>query len=310
MEVNVNKSLKELQEQLYDAKNHLTVLNDSIRRIVGRPVGIEVGHGSLNGAFPKYGSVQRQKPTKSVFTRLSISHDETKLSLGSRIVRDMPSRQEVLEAQGLDMESIARNRRMFGSLLGTLHKFCLEESRLKQKEDKKAQIERKLEEQQCLEREMIRKERDLLLLDQKKRLIAINNLELKIDRLKDFAVLERSITNYRCCIRTKTKPFIYYKPYKFSKKTEKLMSYTNDTLDTEIRNRKLTLTHELKVMDLQEQTPQESIHNQYKAESLVLKGNKVRKQNGFRKKTDSKENKSRNLMEPSLSSSIVVVKRS
>lgn len=47
--------------------------------------------------------------------------------------REIPSRQEVLRRENTDERSRQRNKRMFGALLGTLQKFCQEETKLKAK---------------------------------------------------------------------------------------------------------------------------------------------------------------------------------
>lgn len=191
---------------------------------------------------------------KSVFKRLSISNDDLRPRLSSRVIKELPTRQEVLKAQGSDLESRARNRRMFGSLLGTLHKFCQEESRLKLKEDKKAQVEKKLEQQQLLEREALRKERDFLLINRQKKHAKITTLELKLNRLKDFTAFEKTLNSFKYCIKTKTKPSIYYRPYKYSKKTQLLLSDSRETLLTEMTNRKIMLNNELKEFDFENDT--------------------------------------------------------
>lgn len=45
----------------------------------------------------------------------------------STVCRELPTRAAVLRAQGDDEQARTRNRRMFGSLLGTLQKFKQEE---------------------------------------------------------------------------------------------------------------------------------------------------------------------------------------
>lgn len=160
-----------------------------------------------------------------MFSRLSgppsSRDDDIKPKLNSRIIRELPTKEEIVEAQGSDPASRARNRRMFGSLLGTLQKFCQEESRLKQKEQKKAQIEKKLEEQQNQEREFMKKERQNLYNTRKRQQMEIKMLENKMNLMKEFGTWEESKKPLMNFIRTKTKPRIYYLPKVLDKRTER-----------------------------------------------------------------------------------------
>lgn len=165
--------------------------------------------------------------TKSVFSRLSgpphtrERDDDLRPKIHSRVIRELPTRQEIVAAQGDDAQSRARNRRMFGSLLGTLQKFSQEESRLKQKEEKKAKIEKKLEEQQLQEREYMKRERQNLFSDRKRKQLEIRMLELKMNRLKELALWEETKKPLYNFIKTKTKPRIFYSPKVMDRKSEK-----------------------------------------------------------------------------------------
>lgn len=311
MDSNIASCFEELQKELEEARSHLVVLNDNIRKIVGRPrdLGNDKNNqdGSKDEEGQKYGSEKKTRRThdvKSVFKRLSISNDDLRPRLSSRVIKELPTRQEVLKAQGSDLESRARNRRMFGSLLGTLHKFCQEESRLKLKEDKKAQVEKKLEQQQLLEREALRKERDFLLINRQKKHAKITTLELKLNRLKDFTAFEKTLNSFKYCIKTKTKPSIYYRPYKYSKKTQLLLSDSRETLLTEMTNRKIMLNNELKEFDFENDTDNKIV----KGTAFSQKTLNLNKPCAIQGEMEFKENESRNSNEPTLISSIIVVK--
>lgn len=157
----------------------------------------------------------------------------------------MPSRQEIVAVQCADSASKARNRRIFGSLLGTLQKFCQEESRLKQKEEKKVQIEKKIEEQEVIKRESLRRERDALFHDRKQKQFEIKCLEQKIFRIKDFEMWEISVKNLKPFIKTKTIPSIYYRPKILNEKTEKLLLDCQETTSQFMHNRREALKNDL-----------------------------------------------------------------
>jgi len=176
--------------------------------------------------------------TKSVFSRLSgPARDEEEVfkpKLHSRVIRELPTRQEIVQAQGVDAQSRARNRRIFGSLLGTLQKFCQEESRLKPKEDKKAQIERKLEEQQTQERENLKRERQNLFTNRKKQQLEIRMIEIKMNRLKEQNEWEDSKKPLFNFIMTKAKPHLYYLPKHHNSCTEQKLKESRENLESKI----------------------------------------------------------------------------
>lgn len=171
-----------------------------------------------------------------MFSRLSgppNGKDDDKPKLNSRIIRELPTKEEIVEAQGSDPASRARNRRMFGSLMGTLQKFCQEESRLKNKEEKKAQIERKLEDKQLQERETMKKERQNLYNNRKRQQMEIKMLENKMNLMKGFTEYEEWKKPLMNFIRTKSKPHIYYLPKILDKATESKLAESKREVESE-----------------------------------------------------------------------------
>lgn len=175
----------------------------------------------------------------------------------SAVCRELPTRAAVLRAQGDDEQARTRNRRIFGSLLGTLQKFKQEEIGLQTKvrrilndnipsktickwkewnylsislltylqEDKKAQVERKIEEQARQEKEREQRERKTLFVEREMRKATIKALEAKMARVQEFEEWEASQKNLGNFILTKAKPHIYWLPKKMTDKaSEKLSS--------------------------------------------------------------------------------------
>lgn len=204
-------------------------------------------NGPGNGAF---NNKRRIYDSKSGIPRFPIEeNDDRPPRINSRVIRELPSKKEVVEAQGTDSESRARNRRMFGSLLGTLQKFCQEESRLKSKEDKKAEIEKKVEKQELQERALLRKERESLFLNRKQKQFEIRRLEYKMARLKDFKTWEATMKYSKNHIRTITKPHLFYRPKTHSARTEKLLSKSKSDADIFIECRREELEAELRNLE-------------------------------------------------------------
>ncbi|XP_022223236.1 pinin [Drosophila obscura] len=251
-------SVDDVEQKLVIAKQSLIILNDNIRRFVGRvPKELRIEKYKHTDEAKKndhnersYKDKRRMFDSNYADTRFSVDESETRSArINSRVIRELPSRKEVVEAQGTDSESIARNRRMFGSLIGTLQKFCQEESRLKIKEDKKAEIEKKLERQELQERAMLRKERETLFLNKKRKQFEIRALEYKMSRLKDFKSWESNITYQKNQIRTKTKPHLFFRPQMHTTRTEKLLLECKTYVDCFIQSRREELHAELRDLE-------------------------------------------------------------
>ncbi|EDW13903.2 pinin [Drosophila mojavensis] len=264
MEDNIaSSSVGDLEKKLNSARQSLISLNDNIRRLVGRglkeprvekynpDISSKKNEQNEDKTSQRHDPLKQKRRThdgKLVFNRLS-DKDEMWLPtprLNSRVIRELPSREEIVEAQGIDSESRARNRRMFGSLLGTLQKFCQEESRLKKTEEKKALIEKKLENQEQQERALLQKERDMLFLDRKRKQLEIRCLEKKMARLRDFKAWESSMIYQQNQIRTKSKPHIYFQPRIHTVHTEKLLAKSKCELENLLERRREDLQIELR----------------------------------------------------------------
>ena len=80
----------------------------------------------------------------------------------------MKSREETIEQQKSDNKVVARNRRMFGALVGTLQKFNKEEIKKKDVLVKKKEVEKNVEEKVEKEKEEIKNKKRELFYEQKK----------------------------------------------------------------------------------------------------------------------------------------------
>uniref|UniRef100_A0A336ML47 CSON003372 protein n=1 Tax=Culicoides sonorensis TaxID=179676 RepID=A0A336ML47_CULSO len=260
-----------LEQQLEKAKSNLKGLNSEIRRIVGRPVEEErndrkrsfnqFNNDSSNRRFGNQDGPPMKKwnqEGKSVFSRLSdppnrhrsnYDEDEVKPRVSSRVIKEQPTREDIVAAQGGDEQTKARHRRIFGSLLGTLQKFCQEESRLKSKEEKKAQIEKKLEEQQKKEREVLRKEKQNLFSDRKKQQLEIRTMEIKMLKMKDLAAWEASKKPLGNFIKTRAKPHLYYIPKVLDKKSQERLKRSKDDVDRMIEKKRKQVEEEIVALE-------------------------------------------------------------
>lgn len=203
---------------------------------------------------------------KTVFSRLSArvpsnaddsaDEDDTviKPAVSSRVIatpREIPSRQEVIRRERIDERSRQRNKRMFGALLGTLQKFRQEETKLKAKEDKKAEVEARVEEARRREKEELRRERQQLFLSRKRQLAEVRALEAKLARSRQFQDWRAAQLPLASFIKTRAQPPIYYAPKRKHPQTDILLAQSAKELHEEIERREKALVEELELIEVQ-----------------------------------------------------------
>ncbi|TGZ51336.1 Pinin [Temnothorax longispinosus] len=174
--------------------------------------------------------------------------------LQSRVIatpREIPSRQEVIRRERTDERSRQRNKRMFGALLGTLQKFRQEETKLKAKEDKKAEVEARVEEARRREKEELRKERQQLFLSRKRQLAEVRALEAKLTRSRQFQDWRNAQLPLVSFIKTHAQPSIYYVPKRKHPQTDMLLVQSTKELHEEIERREKALVEELNLIEVQ-----------------------------------------------------------
>ena len=145
----------------------------------------------------------------------------------SRVIatpREIPSRQEVIRRERVDERSRQRNKRMFGALLGTLQKFRQEETKLKAKEDKKAEVEARVEEAKRKEKEELKREKQQLFLSRKRQLAEVKALEVKLSRSRQFQEWRTAQLPLAGFIKTRAQPPIYFLPKRKNARTEALLA--------------------------------------------------------------------------------------
>ncbi|GFG38236.1 hypothetical protein Cfor_03831, partial [Coptotermes formosanus] len=142
-----------------------------------------------------------------------------------------------------------RNRRMFGALLGTLQKFRQEETRMKDKEEKRAKVEKKLEENAKREKEELKKERQELFQERKRKQAEIKKIELKMLRIKEqdeWEAKHRHLLNF---IQTRSKPHIFYLPKTHNLKTEERLVASQKVVAKMIEKKRQEVQLELEAIE-------------------------------------------------------------
>lgn len=280
-----------LEAQLEAARDGLRGLDRSIRKILGRDlpdgengplqppprlsqkrplqedrrrVVSEFANNELPGGKRRWQGNNGEP--KTVFSRLSArvpsnaddsaDEDDTviKPAVSSRVIatpREIPSRQEVIRRERIDERSRQRNKRMFGALLGTLQKFRQEETKLKAKEDKKAEVEARVEEARRREKEELRRERQQLFLSRKRQLAEVRALEAKLARSRQFQDWRAAQLPLASFIKTRAQPPIYYAPKRKHPQTDILLAQSAKELHEEIERREKALVEELELIEVQ-----------------------------------------------------------
>ena len=131
----------------------------------------------------------------------------------------MKSREETIEQQKSDNKVVARNRRMFGALVGTLQKFNKEEIKKKDVLEKKKEVEKNVEEKVEKEKEEIKNKKRELFYEQKKKKKDIQIIQIQMKRVEEYEIWEKSKQFEGNFIRTKAEPDIYWLPKNHSEKT-------------------------------------------------------------------------------------------
>jgi len=196
--------------------------------------GQNAGRVSAKDRLGTFVADELEKPIKKEYEDDELDDDPApKKALQSQVMlssKIMKSRIEVLAAQQGDQVTKERNRRMFGSLLGTLQKFKKEETQLKDKEEKKAKIERRLEEEALKEKESLVLRKRELFMQRKQQQRDIKNIEIKMGLVRNFEIFERQINCTMNFIKTEFDPSVFYLPKIHNEKTEKKLEKTRTYL--------------------------------------------------------------------------------
>merc|ERR1712173_155895 len=112
--------------------------------------------------------------------------DVVRKSVMSRVVKEVKSREETIEEQKTDNKVVARNKRMFGALVGTLQRFNKEEIKKKDVLEKKKVVEKKVEEKTEREKEEIKNRKRELFDEQKKKKKDIQIIQTQMKRVEEY----------------------------------------------------------------------------------------------------------------------------
>ncbi|XP_065176572.1 pinin-like [Sycon ciliatum] len=164
--------------------------------------------------------------------------DERAPPIQSSVVRSVPERPPRSTRQ-TDPHSMARNRRMFGMLMGTLQKFKSDDSNATTQSQKQKEIDARLEETRKKDREETVRQREELYRARREQSQAVNQIKSQIElvELQKQWVAHKDELRDSGSILTKARPSIFYSPAVHTRKTEKLVEETQRRLDEEATSR-------------------------------------------------------------------------
>ncbi|XP_074647693.1 pinin-like [Tubulanus polymorphus] len=158
------------------------------------------------------------------------------------------SRKDIMDEQTSDTKGKARNRRMFGLLLGTLQKFKNESQATEDKEKQRKDIEEKLDQRAVQEKEDMKREREELFTERRQKQAELRQLEIKMGYVEAHKTWESQYKNLRHFIRTKAKPHIFYLPKEMIPATIRKQQDTSKLIDEMIEERKKKLEKDLEAV--------------------------------------------------------------
>lgn len=205
----------------------------------------------------------------------------TKPTVQSSVVanpKEQKTRKDCIEEQKSDARGMARNKRMFGLLLGTLQKFRVEEDRKKDKEQKRVEIEKKLEEIAEKEKEELKKERKELFLERRKRQADLRRLEYKMELVKQLEEWEKHHRQFVHFIRTKTKPHVYYLPAKHNDASQKRLNESRQAVEEGILKLRETVEEEIKSIGKRREVTVENEEEEMEEENNVNEEGEIKEQ--------------------------------
>lgn len=194
------------------------------------------------------------KRRPDAFSRLGVKEqdeadDFPRPKISSRVIsKEQPpaTRENALAMQSKNND-LARNKRMFGSLLGTLQKFRNEED--KGVQEKRAKIEMKIEKQQLMVKEKLKLEKDTLIADRRRKQLEIKSLEVKMFKMRNLKSWEEQKQSLLKFIGTKGKPQIYFLPKVMTPKSEALLIESQQEVQRMIEDKRQAVNDEIKEIE-------------------------------------------------------------
>lgn len=139
-------------------------------------------------------------------------------------------------------------------ILNTLQKFKNEDQARSESSQarQRKEVEKKIEVKEQEEKIKIKEEKNELIRERRRQEDRIKIIEKKLQLTEGYQEWEKRQLCLKNFIRTKTKPFIYYKPRIIDETNENLIKETGDKIDEEIKKRKIEIEQEIEKLEIKE----------------------------------------------------------
>ncbi|KAK6181706.1 hypothetical protein SNE40_009509 [Patella caerulea] len=165
----------------------------------------------IGGAFSRLGP----RPPRQRQEDSGDDDEDQKHTVQSSVVAtSLETRTKSLEKQSKDREGMARNKRMFGMILGTLQRFKTEAKDNKDKDDHRRKLEKKLDDKAEKEKLRVKQETRNLIDEKRLEMSKIRRLEQKMELVQEHESIKFEMTKLSNFLCTKAKPALFYMPKK------------------------------------------------------------------------------------------------
>jgi len=218
---------------------------------IGAFRGRDVRQLTLSGIRSRGGiqvRVSRDNENDRELEHDSGDEDYAKPSVQSSVIatpKEPRTREDLIKEQSKDTNSTARNKRMFGLLMGTLTSFKRQATAVSDRDVQRQAIEKKLEDRAVKERENLKKERLNLFSKRRQQQIRLKRIEHKMELVKIHEEWEQQTNLLMKFIRTRCKPPIFWLPKISNEDTDKKIDETNAVLQEIIEDRRKQLAEEI-----------------------------------------------------------------
>ncbi|XP_064600890.1 pinin-like [Liolophura sinensis] len=220
------------------------------RQDIGESEGPPAKRRIVGGAFSRLGPARRESQSRDSGDEEDLPNKPTVQSSVVPAPGMVRTRKESIDQQNKDEKGKARNRRMFGLLLGTLQQFRTEAKESKDKDEQRRQIEVKLEDKAKQEKEDAQKERQQLFKERRDKQAKVQLLEQKMELVNTHEEWEKETLKLKNFLRTKAKPHLFYKPRSLDL-SDSRVKHTHKVIDGLIKDRRKKLEEDLKVLSQQ-----------------------------------------------------------